>query len=90
VRKKLKEVEEKDSIRNFQPPVTGEMIMEAFNLKPCREVGIIKNRIKDAILDGEICNDFFEAYTLMLNAGKELGLKVVNIDPQYISMTNKC
>ncbi|MEY1637897.1 CCA tRNA nucleotidyltransferase [Tenuifilum osseticum] len=90
VRKKLKEVEEKDSIRNFQPPVTGEMIMEAFNLKPCREVGIIKNRIKDAILDGEIRNDFFEAYTLMLNAGKELGLSVVNIDPQYISMTNKC
>lgn len=89
VRKKLKEVEEKDSIRNFQPPVTGEMIMEAFNLKPCKEVGIIKNRIKDAILDGEIRNDFFEAYTLMLNAGKELGLNVVNIDPQYSSITNK-
>ncbi len=89
VRKKLKEVEEKDSIRNFQPPVTGEMIMETFNLKPCREVGIIKNRIKDAILDGEIRNDFFEAYTLMLNAGKELGLNVVNIDPQYSSITNK-
>lgn len=89
VRKKLKEVEEKDSIRNFQPPVTGEMIMKTFNLKPCREVGIIKNRIKDAILDGEIRNDFFEAYTLMLNAGKELGLNVVNIDPQYSSITNK-
>lgn len=89
VRKKLKEVEEKDSIRNFQPPVTGEMIMETFNLKPCKEVGIIKNRIKDAILDGEIRNDFFEAYTLMLNTGKELGLNVLNIDPRYISMTNK-
>lgn len=89
VRKKLKEVEEKDSIRNFQPPVTGEMIMETFNLKPCKEVGIIKNRIKDAILDGEIRNDFFEAYTLMLNAGKELGLNVINIDPQYSSITNK-
>ncbi|HDP75653.1 MAG TPA: HD domain-containing protein [Bacteroidales bacterium] len=89
VRKKLKEVEEKDSIRNFQPPVTGEMIMETFNLKPCKEVGIIKNRIKDAILDGEIRNDFFEAYTLMLNAGKELGLTVANINPQYSSITNK-
>lgn len=89
VRKKLKEVEERDSIRNFQPPVTGEMIMETFNLKPCKEVGIIKNRIKDAILDGEIRNDFFEAYTLMLNAGKELGLTVVNINPQYSSITNK-
>ncbi|MBP9029185.1 MAG: HD domain-containing protein [Bacteroidales bacterium] len=89
VRKKLKEVEEKDSIRNFQPPVTGEMIMETFNLKPCKEVGLIKNRIKDAILDGEIRNDFFEAYTLMLNAGKELGLTAININPQYISLTNK-
>jgi len=89
VRKKLKEVEEKDSIRNFQPPVTGEMIMETFNLKPCKEVGIIKNRIKDAILDGEIRNDFFEAYTLMLNAGKELGLTAVNINPQYNSIPNK-
>ncbi|MEW5845046.1 MAG: HD domain-containing protein [Bacteroidota bacterium] len=89
VRKKLKEVEEKDSIRNFQPPVTGEMIMETFNLKPCKEVGIIKNRIKDAILDGEIRNDFFEAYTLMLNTGKDLGLTAVKIDPRYSSLSSK-
>lgn len=89
VRKKLKEVEEKDSIRNFQPPVTGEMIMETFSIKPCKEVGVIKNRIKDAILDGEIRNDFFEAYTLMLNTGKELGLTAVNINPQYSSITSK-
>lgn len=89
VRKKLKEVEAKDSIRNFQPPVTGEMIMETFSIKPCKEVGVIKNRIKDAILDGEIRNDFFEAYTLMLNTGKELGLTAVNINPQYSSITSK-
>lgn len=89
VRKKLKEVEEKDSIRNFQPPVTGEMIMETFNLKPCKEVGIIKNRIKDAILDGEIRNNFFEAYTLMLNTGKDLGLTAVKIDPRYSSLSSK-
>jgi len=89
VRKKLKEVEEKDSIRNFQPPVTGEMIMGTFNLKPCKEVGIIKNRIKDAILDGEIRNDFFEAYTLMLNTGKDLGLTAVKIDPRYSSLSSK-
>ncbi len=89
VRKKLKEIEEKDAIRNFQPPVSGEMIMETFSLKPCKEVGIIKNRIKDAILDGEIRNNFAEAYALMLNTGKELGLTPVKIDPQYLSLTTK-
>jgi len=89
VRKKLKEIEEKDAIRNFQPPVSGEMIMETFNLKPCKEVGIIKNRIKDAILDGEIRNNFAEAYALMLVTGKELGLTPVKIDPQYLSLTTK-
>ncbi|MFV0591751.1 MAG: CCA tRNA nucleotidyltransferase [Draconibacterium sp.] len=75
VRKKLKEIEEKDAIRNFQPPVDGELIMKTFNLLPCREVGLIKDAIKDAILDGEIHNDFDEAYAFMLKKAGELGLK---------------
>ncbi|TKG96091.1 HD domain-containing protein [Puteibacter caeruleilacunae] len=74
VRKKLKEIEEKDAVRNFQPPVSGELIMETFNLSPCREVGTIKDAIKDAILDGIISNNFDEAYQLMLKKGQELGL----------------
>jgi poly(A) polymerase len=78
VRNKLREIEEKDAIRNFQPPVDGGMIMKTFNIGPCREVGIIKNTIKDAILEGVIHNDFEEAYDLMLKKGEELGLKVVN------------
>lgn len=89
VRKKLKEIEEKDAIRNFQPPVSGELIMQTFNLKPCREVGIIKNRIKDAILDGEIRNDYLEAYGLMLETGKELGLVPVRIDPNFVAFKGK-
>lgn len=74
VRKKLKEIEEKDAIRNFQPPVSGELIMKTFNLKPCREVGIIKNAIKEAILEGEIHNDFDEAYQYMMKLANEKGL----------------
>ena len=74
VRRKLKEIEEKDQIRNFQPPVTGELIMETFNLSPGYQVGIIKSAIKDAILDGIIRNDYDEAYRFMLEKGKELGL----------------
>jgi poly(A) polymerase len=76
VRQKLKDIEERDAIRNFQPPVTGEVIMETFNLTPCKEVGIIKNTIKEAILEGEIHNNFEEAFELMLKTGAELGLKV--------------
>ncbi|MBI9034414.1 MAG: HD domain-containing protein [Bacteroidales bacterium] len=75
VRAKLKEVEEKDRIRNFQPPVSGELIMETFDIGPCREVGVIKIAIKDAILDGLIHNDYDEAFEYMLNEGEKLGLK---------------
>jgi poly(A) polymerase len=75
VRQKLKEIEEKDAIRNFQPPIDGELIMKTFHIGPCREVGTIKTTIKDAILEGTIHNDFEEAYALMLKMGKELGLK---------------
>lgn len=75
VRQKLKEIEEKDAIRNFQPPVDGELIMKTFSLPPCREIGIIKDAIKDAILDGEIHNNFEEAYALMLKKAEELGLQ---------------
>ncbi|MCE1198996.1 MAG: CCA tRNA nucleotidyltransferase [Marinilabiliales bacterium] len=74
VREKLKEIEEKDAIRNFQPPVTGELIMETFQLSPCKEVGMIKSAIKEAILEGEIRNNYEEAFQFMLNKGRELGL----------------
>jgi len=74
VQQKLKDVEEKDQIRNWQPPVTGENIMQIFGLKPGREVGEIKNAIREAILEGEIGNNFEEAYQFMLKKGAELGL----------------
>lgn len=74
VRSKIKEVEERDRIRNFQPPISGEVIMETFNLKPCREIGIIKDSIKEAILDGKIANNYEEAYNYMLKKAKKLGL----------------
>lgn len=78
VREKLKEIEEKDAVRNFQPPVDGELIMKTYNLAPCREVGLIKDAIKDAILDGDIHNNYEEAYAFMLKKAEELGLKKAN------------
>lgn len=78
VRQKLKDLEARDHIRNFQPPVSGETIMEVFGLSPCREVGLIKTAIKDAILDGIIPNEHDPAYRFMLEKGKELGLTPVN------------
>lgn len=77
VKLKLEEVEKKDHIRNFQPPISGEMIMSTFGITPGREVGIIKNAIKDAILDGVIHNEYDDAYQFMLIEANKLGLQKV-------------
>ena len=71
---KIREVEEKDELRNWKNPITGEIIMETFNLKPSKEIGLIKDAIKEAIMEGEIHNDFDESYQFMLKLGKEYGL----------------
>lgn len=77
VRQKLVELEEKDRIRNFQPPVSGLDIMETFGIGPCHEIGVIKDAIKDAILDGTIPNDRDAAWQMMLDLAKPLGMKPV-------------
>ena len=78
VKRKLVELEERDRIRNFQPPVSGEDIMTTFGIGPCREIGTIKDAIKDAILDGQIPNDRDAAWQMMLCLAKDLGLQPVN------------
>lgn len=76
VKLKLKAVEESDKIRNWQPPISGELIMESFNIKPSRAVGEIKDNIREAILDGKISNDYDAAYAYMITLGKNLGLEL--------------
>src|SRR5690606_6453976 len=75
VKQKLKDVEERDQIRNWQPPISGADIMEAFNIAAGKEVGIIKNKIREAILEGDISNNREEAIKFMIKIGSEIGLK---------------
>jgi len=75
VRNKIKTIEEKDNLRNFQPPISGEEIMQAFNIGPSREIGIIKEKLKEAIINGEVENEYNSTYKLMKQIGENLGLK---------------
>ncbi len=76
VRQKLVEVEQKDRLRNWQPPISGDIIMKTFGIPQSKEVGLIKNAIREAILEGEIHNDFDQAYEFMLKEGEKLGLHI--------------
>lgn len=80
VRQKLRDIEQRDRIRNMQPPVSGEMIMKKFGLEPCKEVGLLKSAIKDAILDGVIPNEYEAAYAFMLERAQKLGLKPIDAE----------
>ncbi|MEG0696341.1 MAG: tRNA nucleotidyltransferase, partial [Algoriella sp.] len=79
VEQKIKDVEERDHLRNFQPPISGEQIMELFDIKPGKEIGILKNAIKEAILEGEVENNYNSALEFVINMGKELNLVPKNI-----------
>jgi tRNA nucleotidyltransferase (CCA-adding enzyme) len=75
VRKKIVEVEERDHVRNFQPPISGEQIMELFNLQPGREIGTLKEAVKEAILDGTIANEYEAALAFVTQKASKMGLK---------------
>ena len=78
VEQKLKDVEQRDQIRNFQPPISGELIMKTYNLSPCKEIGIIKSHIKESIIEGKIQNNYDDAFNEMLKIAQELGIKMNN------------